>query len=157
MGLTEVWGVGVGGSVSKRPAPRVMRPNGLRTATAKAAAKGRKMRTRLIRSVWTNPAKSHVGALSVVSLTDKPAATALQNQLTDDKSNGDCVQFITPPADSGVRAPGNAPTWVSMTVTGHYLVIAEVVRADGQPKDETSGAMVNDLNSVAMDHAHAMS
>jgi hypothetical protein len=112
---------------------------------------------KVIRSVWTNAAKTHVGALSVVSLTDKSAADNLQRQLTDDKSNNDYVRFIRPPASSGVTVNEQAPSWISMTASGHYVVIAEVARADGKPVDATSRDMVDDLRSVVMSHINTVS
>ncbi|MGW0665195.1 hypothetical protein [Streptodolium elevatio] len=112
---------------------------------------------KVIQSVWANSGKTHVGALSVVSLTDKPAATALQDQLSDDRSKGQYVSFLTPPSSSGVRVPASAPSWVSTTVSGHYMVIAEVVRVDGGAKDATSREMVNDLRAVAMEYVDTVS
>ncbi|WP_436777333.1 hypothetical protein [Yinghuangia sp. YIM S09857] len=112
---------------------------------------------KVIQSVWANPGKTHVGALSVVSLTDKPAATALQDKLSDDRSKGQYINFLTPPSSSGVKVPRTGPSWVGTTVSGHYMVIAEVMRVDGAEKDATSREMVNDLTSVAMDYIKEVS
>lgn len=111
----------------------------------------------LIRSLWTNAAKTHVGAISVISLTDNATALALQKRLSAGQNNGDFVQFIPPPAKSRVRLSARAPTWVGTKVDGHFLIVIEIVRTNGGEPDQTAKTMRGDLHIVAIDHIIALS
>ncbi|WTW98605.1 hypothetical protein OG216_37045 [Streptomycetaceae bacterium NBC_01309] len=109
----------------------------------------------IIRSLWTNQAKTHVGSLSVVSLDDKAAATKLAERMSSGGSNGQWVLFITPPSGSGVRFSEQYPTWVSPIASGHYMVVIEVARTDGKAIDATAKTMHSDLKLVATQHINA--
>ncbi|UGQ12427.1 hypothetical protein LO772_02085 [Yinghuangia sp. ASG 101] len=133
--------------------------NHLAKQNAGCAAAEPKMRSlmsstcvKLIQSVWTNSSKTQIGSLSVVSLRDNASASSLQTKLHDDKSDGEYVKFLSPPGGSGVSISKLGPTWVSTTVSGHYLVIAEVGRADGKAVDADTRAMVNDLRETVMEY-----
>lgn len=109
----------------------------------------------IIRSLWTNESKTLVGSLSVVSLVDKPSASTLQDRMASGRSNGQWVQFITPPSGSGVRFSEQYPTWVSPMASGHYMVVIEVARTDGKAIDATAKTMHSDLQLVAQQHINA--
>lgn len=111
---------------------------------------------KVIQSLWTNSGKTQIGALSVVSLRDKAAADSLQSRLAGDDSDGQYINYLTPPSGSGVSTSKLGPTWVSTTVTGHYLVIAEAGRVDGKPIDADTRAMVNDMREKVMEYARTV-
>ncbi|MGW0658377.1 hypothetical protein [Streptodolium elevatio] len=106
----------------------------------------------IVRSLWTDVTKSYVGSVSVVSLTDEAAARSLADRLLAPGRNDVYVSFIQPPSDSGVRFSEQTRTWAGTITSGHYLVVIEVARADGQAPDEGSEQVYGDLERVPVRH-----
>ncbi|WP_436778158.1 hypothetical protein [Yinghuangia sp. YIM S09857] len=110
----------------------------------------------IVRSLWSDSAKKYVGALSVVSLTDKRASQSIANRLSAGQSDGQYVAFISPPSGSGVRFSEQYRSWVGSMPSGHYLVIVEIVRSDGGTPDSTAKTMYEDLFLIAKQHISAV-
>ncbi len=110
----------------------------------------------IIRSLWTNSAKTHVASLSVISLTDKLAAQSIANRLSAGQSNGQYVAFIQPPSKSGVTFSEQYRTWVGSMPSGHYLVIVEVARSGGSAPDSAAKTVYDDLFLIAQQHINAV-
>ncbi|WP_436775028.1 hypothetical protein [Yinghuangia sp. YIM S09857] len=115
----------------------------------------------IVRSLWTNGARTHVAQLSVVSVVDKAAAETLAERMSAGRSDGDWVSFIPPPPDSGLHFSEEYPTWhgplasgsyLGPFANGHFVVLIEVARSDGTAIDPPAKTMHSDLKLVAMEH-----
>ncbi|MDI2127210.1 hypothetical protein [Yinghuangia seranimata] len=110
----------------------------------------------VVRSLWTEPTHTYVGALSVVSLSTKADVVSIGNRLSAGQSNGDYVAFIPPPPGSGVKFSNQSRTWVGTSTTGHYMIVIEIARSDGRDAgDAGTKQMWDDLYLVAVDHVNA--